>query len=204
MGFYHKITLVPVKDCAHSDCSESFNVDDSHRFGVGISHYRKDRNGVWIRSYIQVFQTFHCCSRDHALQVAHANVDNLKNLPFGTYNATLHNPANEQTHETCQKNVEYNADGLMPESALPKVDAITGEVLTNDVYIPHVDDSTRGTHYQAVLGVTLGAGTLDNAIELAHRILDEVLEADYQGKPLPSLEMLPQPTEATGEEVQNG
>lgn len=174
-----------ISTCPHVLCDAQFETDLSHRFGVGISHYHRDAaTGEWTRSYVQVFKTFHCCTRDHALQVAHGNVDAFAHLPFGSYDPAVHNPDGEQTHAVARANVEYNTDGLLPESALPQVDALTGEKLGDERYLPHVDDSTRGLDYRSILGshIILGTATLAGAIQLSHLLLDEVLEADFQGQ----------------------
>lgn len=205
MSFYIQQAPGRISACHHTECDEQFETDLSHRFGVGISHYRRDgETGEWTRSYVQVFKTFHCCTRPHALEVAHSNVDSLKSLPFGQYDQAVHNPVMEQSHQVARANVEYNQDGLLPESALPTVDALTGEKLENDRYLPHVDDSTRGLTYQSILGshATLGTATLEGAIELCHRLLDEVLEADFQGQELPGLvevDLNPAPPESENE-----
>ncbi len=192
-----------VSTCHHSECEEQVETDLSHRFGVGISHYHFDGT-QWTRSYVQVFKTFHCCSRDHALEVAHSNADALKSLPFGQYDPAVHNPVMEQSHEVARANVEYNQDGLLPESALPAIDALTGAKLGDDRYLPHVDDSSRGLIYQHLTGgVILGTGTLEGAIELCHRLLDEVLEADFQGQTITGLvevDLNPAPEPAQEEE----
>ena len=180
----------PTSICGHENCNEVFLTDLSHRFGVGIAHYKRDKSGQYVRSYNQVFRSFHCCTRAHALETAHVNADNLASLPFGSYDQLRHNPVGEQTDATCKLNVEYNLAGALPDSALPTIDAITGESLVgaSDIYVPHVDDSTKGMMYQTVLQVAghpitrwLGTATLENAVTLCHRILDEVLEAVHQG-----------------------
>lgn len=170
---------------------ETINRDDSHRFGVGFSHYT-DIQGDMKRSYSQIFNTLHCASREHALTAIRQRIDDHHNVPFGTYNPSVHNPDGEHTHETCQQNVEYNKIGLLPKASLPKACAICEQDLSqaNDIYIPHVDDSTRGTHYQGILQknnpglsveqATYGACSMEHAQQLAHAIIDEVIEPDYQ------------------------
>lgn len=161
--------------------------DASHRYGVGLSHYRPTPEG-YERSYVQLFYTLHCCSQDCAQAVAKQQVELLATLPRGSYVPEVHNPVGEHSDETVRRNVEYNQDGIWPAAQLPKIDAITGESLEGkDIYIPHVDNSTLGTHYQGVLlqqsayqgravhEVTLATGTLENAVKLAQAILDEIL-----------------------------
>lgn len=190
--------------CANGCGAELFNSDYSHRFGVGLSHYRPKADGSYERSYVQVFSTPHSCSHDCAVAVARSHVANLAALPRGTYTPAVHNPSGEQSDETARRNVEYNQDGLLPAKQLPQVDAITGESLVGkDVYIPHVDNSTLGTHYQDVLlqqpayqgasvaDVTLGTGSLENAVKLAQAILDEILLPHHEGKPVQIVQEAP-------------
>jgi|SRR5580765_6045156 len=171
--------------------NEIINRDDSHRFGVGFSHYKLDEDGQLVRSYNQVFNTLHCANRDAARSAIRQRIQKHSDIPFGEYHPEIHNPDESHIdHETARLNVEYNTDGIMPVGQLPKKCAITGQPLTTDWYIPHVDDSTRGTHYQAILQkqfpratvqeLTLAAGTLENAQKLAHQILEEIIEPDYQ------------------------
>lgn len=166
------------------------NRDDSHRFGVGFSHYVRGKNGQWTRSYNQVFNTLHCATRDAAKKAVKARIEAHANIPFGNYDAALHNPSEEHAHHVCRQNVEYNTDGMLPPALLPKSCAVCGSQLDANVYVPHVDDSTRGTHYQGILQkqypnasleqLTFGACSLEHAQKLAHAILDEVIEPDYQ------------------------
>lgn len=169
---------------------ESINRDDSHRFGVGFSHYKLE-DGQLVRSYSQVFNTQHCANRDAAKSAARMRIAKHSSIPFGEYHPELHNPDESHIdHATAESLVEYNEDGIMPVGQLPKKCAITGSPLTSEWYVPHVDDSTRGTHYQAVLQkqfpratiqeLTLAANSLENAQKLANQIIDEILEPDYQ------------------------
>lgn len=195
--------------CANNCGADPFNRDNSHRFGVGISHYTKNENGEYVRSYAQVFSTQHCCSRSCALATVKARIDAHSSIPFGKYAPAIHNPDGEQSHAVARANVEYNQDGILADSQLPKSCAVCHQDLTGkDVYIPHVDDSTRGTHYQDILQrqypgltieqATLGACSLNHAQELANAIIDEIIEPDYQGK---ALQLIPSPVKPEEEEV---
>ncbi len=178
--------------CAADGCYSKFDRDQSHRFGVGISHYHLDENGKLTRSYAQVFTTLHSCSRECALAAIKARIDQHASIPFGIYNASIHNPAGAISEAEARMHVEYNDVAILPLAAMPKKDALTGADLSNakDWYLPHVDDSTRGMTYQEILRkqypgatyeqLTLGCGTLSGAMQLAHAILDEIIEPDYQ------------------------
>jgi hypothetical protein len=170
---------------------EIINRDDSHRIGVGFSHYKLDESGSLIRSYNQVFNTQHCANRDAAKSAARMRIAKHADIPFGEYKPEIHNPDESHIdHATAESLVEYNEDGIVPKDKLPKKCAVTGQPLTNEWYIPHVDDSTRGAHYQSILQkqfpratieeLTLAANSLENAQKLAHQIIDEILEPDYQ------------------------
>ncbi len=178
--------------CAADGCYSKFDRDQSHRFGVGISHYRIDEAGNLVRSYAQIFTTLHSCSRECALAAIKARIDQHSSIPFGSYNASIHNPAGAISDAEGRMHVEYNDVAVLPRAAMPKIDAISGADLSNatEWYIPHVDDSTRGMTYQEILRkkypgatyeqLTLGCGSLSGAIQLAHAILDEIVEPDYQ------------------------
>lgn len=157
-------------NCTNPACENEFDRDYSWRYGVGFSHYTIIE-GEYERSYSQVFNTQHCCSKDCAKIVTHDRIEAHSTIPFGEYFANIHNPTNEQSHKTCRDNVEYNQDGIMPSSALPKVCAVCEKSLSNlDVYIPHVDDSTNGKILNVV---PLGACSLEHAQELAHKFIEE-------------------------------
>lgn len=172
---------------------EAIATDFSHRFGVGFSHYKLDENGQLVRSYAQIFNTLHCKDRASALQAIRSRIDNHHNVPFGAYDADVHNPDESHIdHDNGRMLVEYNTLGITPRGQLPKTCAITGKPLTTEWYIPHVDDSTRGTTYQNILKkqhpgasieqLTLGACSMEHAKTLAHAILDEIVEPDYQAE----------------------
>lgn len=189
---FEAVQAVPARDthteCIHTECSEQVEKDYSHRLAVGISHYVRQKDGSYMQSYSQVFQTMHCCSRDHAVAACHARIDKHATLPFGKVTPD-HNPDNEWDATTHNANLLYHP---VSSAHLPTVDAITGESLINaaNIYVPHVDDSTLGTHYQNILlktrpnvpahAVTLGTGTLDNALALAHAIVDEIIVPHYE------------------------
>lgn len=182
-----KATPVTKQQCVHPDCTEEVTLDFSHRLGVGMSHFRKRKDGSYEQSYSQVFNTQHACSREHALEVTHTRIDTHATLPFGTI-TTDHNPDGTQDTATLLANVPYHT----ATHQLPQTDAITGESLqgATDIYVPHVDDSSRGATYQSILAkshpgysaydLTLGTATLEDAIKLAHLIVDEIITPDYE------------------------
>lgn len=172
---------------------KTFNQDDSHRFGVGFSHYKIDPKRGLVRSYSQVFNTLHCVDRASAKKAIKQRIDAHGNIPFGTYDPAIHNPDESHiTHANAQNLVEYNSDGIIPKNLLPTKCAVTGKPLTNEWYIPHVDDSTRGMTYQSILqeshpgasveSLTLAAGTMEDAQKLAYGIIDEIIEPHYNQK----------------------
>lgn len=177
-----------LQTCYKEDCQNLLDTDTSHRFGVGISHYGKDG-----KSYLQVHTTMHSCSRDCALQAAHARLDTHKDMTHGTFEKDKHNPDGiEYPDFIARANAEYHPH-FRGSGNLPTTCAVCGKSLSSDVFVPHVDDSTRGTCYQEVLQkrdsepqsletYDLGACSNEHAILLAHHILDDILMPDEQGK----------------------
>lgn len=176
--------------CYH-DKETLVNKDTAHMLAVGISHYQKRNDGSVWKSYVQVHETMYCSSRDKAVQAAHARIDKHASMPHGEYNKEVLNPANEFADAVVKGATEYHLSPVAWAS-LPQVDAITNTKITTDVYVPHVDDSSRGMCYQDIIlsnrklqgdfgTVTVGTSTLENAIKLSHKIVDDVIQADYNG-----------------------
>lgn len=165
---------VPVA-CAGADCNEQIRPDQAVWYDIGISHYNKAK-GV---SYIQVHSSLFACSEDCAAKAAHSRADSHKNLPHGKFDAATLNPKGEHPDTLVQQNAVYSPIGRSWAS-LPKVDALTGEALGDDIYVVHVDrsshqDPKRGTHGYHTSTGELATATLDGAIQLIHVIIDEVL-----------------------------
>lgn len=184
-------TPAPTTQCAF-DPTLTVVKDNAHILAVGFSHYHKDENGNVTKSYAQIHSTMYCATRQNAVSAAHARIDQHTSIPFGEHNKSVLNPNDEFADAIVKMAIEYHSSP-MAWSSLPQVDAITGARVTNDVYVPHVDDSSRGMCYQDILltsrGInadlntaTLGTTTLENAQKLAHRIVDEVIQASYEGK----------------------
>lgn len=186
-----------IVSCANNCGAPDFPRDASFRVGVGLSHYQVQSDGSYLRSYVQVFETPHSHSHECAMAVAKARADGLASLPKGTYTPQVHNPSGEFADSTVKGNVEYNTDGILPASQLPKQCAMCGASLVGkDVYIPHIDNNTLGVHYQEILlqhpvfagstvpDVTLGADTQEHATQLVHAILNEIIQPHATGQPL--------------------
>ena len=174
--------------CNHAGCEEQVAPNAATWYNLGISHYNKAK-GV---SYIQVHTTPYCCNEEHAAAVAHIRADNHRTLSFGEFDPAILNPAGEHPDTLVQQNAIYSPPGRAWAS-LPKVDAMTGQPLGNDIYVPHVDrwsprspvydeegsvagyvvEGHQGGYFQ-VTG-ELGAATLEEAIQLIHILIDEVL-----------------------------
>lgn len=172
-------------ECAHPDCQEQIVKDASHRFGVGISHYHPEK-GV---SYLQIHQTQHCCTREHALEAAHKRIDSYADYQHGSFHQDL-NPGDEYSNSFVQQCVQYTP--LVHVSSLPKTCCKTGQPLTSDMYIVHVDDSSQGTCYQEILQkqdenpgdlslYTMACGTKQGALQAAHEILDTIVAPYKRG-----------------------
>lgn len=172
---------------------KQINRDESHRFGVGFSHYTTNDAGETIRSYAQVFNTLHCADRPSALKAIKGRIDNHHTIPFGSYDPEIHNPGGHTDDKTCKINLEYNQEGCLARAHLPKECAICQADLTGkDIYVPHVDDSTNGHQYQDYIQemnpgatleqCTLGACSMEHAQQLAHAILDEIIEPYHAAK----------------------
>lgn len=171
-----------IVQCANVNCPNGSNdeplvlldSDYSYRYGVGISHYKLDEYLEYVRSYAQIFNTLHCCSDECAKVVTHNRIEQHTHIPFGEYAATIHNPSHEQSHATCRENVEYNQDGILPDSALPRNCFICDKSLVDEeIYIPHVDDSTNGKSLNPSWNGALGCCSLEHAQELAHKLVDK-------------------------------
>lgn len=182
-----------VVTCHHEPCEEQVAKDSSHRFSVGISHYDLVTHQ---KSYIQVHQTMFCCTREHAKLAAHARIEAHKGFQFGVFDKSALNPVGDEFPDSLvQANAEYHPNPRY--SPLPTVDCVTGQPLGSDVYLLHVDDSTRGTCYQEVLQkrdsspksleyYDLATATLDNAVVAAHAILDEILDPGGEAYQVPA------------------
>ena len=97
------------------------------------------------------------------------------NLPFGTYTPSIHNPLGVIPDADANLNVTYNTAGML--GSLPTVDALSGADLTSatDIYVPHVDDGTKGHCYQVLLNLPwLGTATLADAVIVAHQLIDQL------------------------------
>ena len=177
-----------LQTCFHPDCSNLIDTDNSHRFGVGISHYGNDG-----KSYLQVHTTMHSCSRQCALEAAHARLDSHKDMTHGKFEKEKHNPdGNEYPDSLVRMAAEYHFHPRGTAS-LPAICGTCGKSLNGNIYVPHVDDSTRGTCYQEILQkrdsepksletYDLGACSNEHAIILAHHILDHIIEPDSKGE----------------------
>lgn len=152
-----------------------------HGFAVGISHYHRQKG----KSYLQVHDDMVHDNHEDAVAAVHARIDSHADMTHGVYEPEKHNPNEAYPHELVKGNAEYHPSPYA-WSTLPKIDAITGEALGDDIYIPHVDNCRLGHCYQAVLqelnggkgsleNYNLGFSTLEGAIAGAHAIVDEVL-----------------------------
>lgn len=167
--------------------------DKSHRFGVAFVHYT-EKDGKMAHSHAQIFNTLHCADRPSALKAIKKRIDDHHTVPFGSYDPAIHNPTGETDHDTCHLNVSYDRDsGGLTRAQLPTECAICGESITDrDVYVPKVDDSTNGHQYQDYLQsiypnasleqCTLGACSMEHAQQLAHAILDQIIEPYHAAK----------------------
>lgn len=199
------IDLVQIPDqaapavCAASGCEEP--AGHCLHYYVAISHYRRDAAaGLWERSFIQVYKDDPACSHDHQLANGHARVDALANLSHGAFDEKLMNPDGTMHVWTDSQMArhrllaEYHPNDGISAKNLPTMDAITGLALSNDIFVPHVGDANPTDHYQEILrrGVlnltgqnltvdqlTFGTATFENALVLAHRIIDEVLHPNH-------------------------
>jgi|SRR6185437_2549001 len=154
-----------------------------HGFAVGISHYHREKG----KSYIQVHDDMVHESHEDAVAAVHARIDLHAGPGFehGKYDPVALNPNEQYSHDLVRQNAEYHASPYA-WGTLPKIDAITGETLGDDIYVPHVDNCRLGHCYQAILQemngghgsleqYNLGCATLENAIACAHAIVDEIL-----------------------------
>lgn len=168
------VEAIPVA-CAGQDCQEQVRPDAAIWYDIGISHFNKER-GV---SYIQIHNSLFSCSEACAVKAAHARADSHKDLPHGQFDAATLNPDGLHPDVLVQQNAVYTPLGVAWAS-LPKVDALTGAPLGDDIYVPHVDrsshqDPKRGVHgYHTPIGF-LGTATLESCIQLIHVIIDEIL-----------------------------
>lgn len=166
---------VPVT-CFHNGCDEQVSPNQAIWYNVGISHYNKEK-GV---SYIQVHSSPFCCSQDHAAAHAHQRADDLAQLPHGEFDAAKLNPLQEHPDVLVQQNALYTPLSRAWAS-LPKIDALTGQELGDDIYVPHLDRWSNQPDVPGVQGgyhqVTgeLGTATLESAIQLCHVLIDEIL-----------------------------
>lgn len=176
---------IPPKGCYVQGCEEQFSPDSSYHFSVGISHYSSSK-GV---SYIQVHEDMLCCTARHAAQAAHNRLDAHVNMPHGVFNEQSLNPSRQFPSSIVRGLAEYSEitrEGGF--STLPKQDAVTGKPLGDDVYVVHVDFYPGIGCYQSVLqkndqyrcgnlsAYDLGCATLQDALTLAHGIVDEIFE----------------------------
>jgi hypothetical protein len=159
-----------------------------HHYYVAISHYRK-KDGSWERSFVQHYFDTPATSHQHQWENGHARIDALKNLLPGEYREEMHSLEKSHPHLLAHRYqhivwAKYHVYG--PPPTTQTTDAITTEPLSEtDVYIPHVGDANPTAHYQAVLQTarpgatiedcTFATNSYENAIELSHRILDEIL-----------------------------
>lgn len=155
-------------------CNSQVHPDKATWYNVGISHYSKEKGVSYIQDHGSTFTCNEVCAKDNV----HASIDKHTSLKHGVYTDTL-NPDQSHASELVRQNAEYSPITRTWES-LPTVDAITGENLGNDIYIPHLD---RWSHSGGVQGGyhqftgELATATLEDCIELCHRLIDKVLSA---------------------------
>lgn len=162
--------------CANS--GQPIKPNEAVWYNIGISHYNKEK-GV---SYIQVHDSPYCIDDDNANEFAHKRADQHKDLAHGVHDSEVLNPNQEHADDMVRQNAEYSPLGRA-WSSLPKVDALTGEDLADDIYVPHVDrwsnqpsNKVQGGYHQ-VTG-ELGTATLESCIKLIHVLIDEVLNKE--------------------------
>ncbi len=168
--------------CYNPVCQETVSPDSAVWYDMGISHYNKAK-GV---SYIQVHTSPYSCNEECAKNVAHARAEGHKKLAHGKFDKNALNPKDEHPDDLVRQNAEYSPIGRA-WSSLPKVDALTGQPLGDDIYVVHLDRSShqepkKGLHgYHTTTG-ELGCSTLDGAIQLIHVIIDEILSPEPVAK----------------------
>ena len=160
-----------------------------HHYYTAISHYRQKDDGSWERSFIQHYYDLPARTHEEQLQNGHARVNALANLKHGEYRAEMHSVDLSHPHLLAQKH-QHQKWATYHEYVAPPttqtVDAITGKKLSKtSIFIVHAGDANPTTHYQAILqeillGTTISdctftTNTFENAIDLAHRIIDEIL-----------------------------
>jgi hypothetical protein len=175
-----QIHISPQSEAVAVPCANSGQLvrpDQAVWYNLGISHFHKEK-GV---SYIQVHTSPYCVDDAHAVEFAHKRADSHRDLPHGVYDAATLNPKNEHPEALVRQNAEYSPLGR-GWASLPKIDALTGEQLGDDIYVPHVDrwsnqqpnDGVQGSYHQ-ITG-ELGTATLEGCIRLIHVLIDEVLK----------------------------
>src|SRR5260370_13247291 len=161
--------------CANS--GKSVKPSEAVWHNIGISHYNKEK-GV---SYIQIHDTPYCVNDNHAIQHAHKRADQHASLTHGVHDSATLNPNKKHQDDLVRQNAEYSPLGR-GWATLPRVDALTGQALGDDIYVPHVDrwsnkpnasGGVQGGSHQAT--GELGTSTLEGCIRLIHVIIDEVL-----------------------------
>lgn len=167
--------------CSHDACDVQVETDTAHRFSFGISHY-----GPSGKSYLQVHESQHCCSHDHAKEAIRARIALHKGFTHGQFVPELNPTGNEYPNALVRANAEYHVH-TRGKASLPTACAICAAPLTTDWYLPHVDHGSKGRCYQAILQAAdpqpksleqydLAACSVDHAMELGNRIIDEILD----------------------------
>lgn len=152
-----------------------------HGFAIGISHYHKDKG----KSYVQVHDDMVHETHTDAVKAVHARIDQHKDFEHGVYDPAQLNPNGQYPHKLVKGATEYHPNPY-PWASLPQIDGFTGQLLGDEMWVPHVDNCRLGHCYQAVLQEQNGGrGSLENynigfsskegAIAGAHAIVDQIL-----------------------------
>lgn len=175
MTFNHYGVYESPKDTNDTYCKTCYTEVHPHNatwYNIGISHYSKDK-GV---SYIQDHSESFCCNHACADTEVHRRIEAQSAFPHGIYHPEL-NPNESHPTELVKINAEYTPISRT-WSSLPTINAITGEPLGDDIYVPHVDrwshNGGRQGGYHQFTG-ELGTATLDQCIDLCHILVDKVL-----------------------------
>lgn len=164
-----------IKEVPCKSCKLPIHPEKATWYNVGISHYNKSKGVSYIQDHSLTYSCDEECARNHI----HLRIDTHKELEHGVFSDRL-NPDNNHPDELVRVNAEYTPLTRTWES-LPTINALTGERLADDIYVPHLD---RWSHHGGIQGGyhqftgELATSTLEQCIELCHLLVDKVLNVE--------------------------